>query len=69
MLKVRLRWWNKEIYGWVDLHLEKAFWDLNLIKDKWTKGGGFNYLEDLEKRKSLSNSFWSLLLRRESILS
>lgn len=69
MMKVKLRWWNTEVFGWVDLHLEKAVSDLNLIEVNWSKGEGFNYMEELEKSNSLSNYFLSLILSRESLLS
>lgn len=68
LLKVRLRWWNLEVYGWMDLQLEKVVQKINHLEDKWPKGIVTNYVEELKLQKMLSNSFWDLLLRRESFL-
>lgn len=36
ILRDRLRWWNKEVFGWVDLSVEEAVYNLKQIDNQNT---------------------------------
>lgn len=68
LLKDRLKWWNKEVYGWVAIQLEESVKEFNkveaIVDDKENEGN----LKWIEKRKSLNLYFWNNLQRKENLI-
>lgn len=63
-LKERLQKWNKEVYGIVDLKIDKLITEINQLE---TDCGG-NDPDRLERIKSINEEFWKQLRAKESIL-
>lgn len=49
-LKERLKWWSKEVFGWLDLNIENIVEDLNALESGLSQGSG---IEDVVKRKEV----------------
>lgn len=64
VLKEKLRWWNKEAFGEVDLKIDETVLGLNSLDELVANGGD----PDMEQRKLLSSQFWDLIHKKESIL-
>ncbi|XP_058759068.1 uncharacterized protein LOC131632312 [Vicia villosa] len=67
LLKERLKWWNGEVFGWVNLKIEKAVEDMNFCNDQ------LQLVVDSEgvlsdNRKKAKFDFWNTLKLRECIL-
>lgn len=62
MLRVRLRWRNKEVFGWVDLKVVDIMEKLNKINNIASGEGG-------RLRREESNRVWECVHYRESMLS
>lgn len=65
LLKGRLRWWNKEVFGYKDLQIERIVKDLNALEEVATSGGPSNEA----KRKLLCADFWKELIVKESLIA
>ncbi|MCH82956.1 LINE-1 reverse transcriptase like, partial [Trifolium medium] len=65
LLKECLRKWNREVFGYLDLNIEKTVKDLNDIEG--LLGGDVTELE-LTRREGLNKEFWSQLHLKESLL-
>ncbi|PNY10571.1 cysteine-rich receptor-like protein kinase [Trifolium pratense] len=65
LLKEKLKTWNKEVFGVVDLNLESFVEELNELDVKACEGevGGLE-----SRRLEVDESFWKALRRKESIL-
>lgn len=65
MLKEKLRVWNKEVFGVVDLNIEEDVKELNnldqMLIEHWDEA-------TVSKRKEVSVSFWKQIRLKESIL-
>lgn len=55
LMRERLKWWNKEVFGWLDLTIEKLVADMDAIGCIAAKG---EELGDVIKHKEISTSFW-----------
>lgn len=64
LLKEKLKWWNKEVFGIIDLKIDKIVEDINALDNIVAEGGQI----DVEGRKLLSVQFWNHLHARESLL-
>jgi hypothetical protein len=65
MLKECLRKWNKEVFGYLDLNIEKTVNDLNDIEGLL---GGDDDDAQLMAREGLTRDFWRQLHLKESLL-
>lgn len=62
LLKVELRKWNREVFGFVDLNIEKIVEDINILDAV----AASNNLEDNSRRKELTVQFWQQIQNKES---
>jgi hypothetical protein len=65
LLKECLRKWNKEVFGYIDLNIEKTVKELNVLEGLM-EGSDANV--DLTIRKGLNNEFWNQLHLKESLI-
>jgi exonuclease III len=65
LLKECLRKWNKEVYGFIDLNIEKTVKELNELEGL-LEGNDGNF--DPTIRKYLNNDFWNQLHLKENLL-
>ncbi|GAU47952.1 hypothetical protein TSUD_06860 [Trifolium subterraneum] len=65
LLKERLRKWNKEVYGYLDLNIEKTVNEINDIENML---GDDDMEVELTRRQGLNKEFWSQLYHKESLL-
>lgn len=64
-LKDKLKVWNKEVYGFLDVNIDGLVRDLNVMEE-----GADNEEEwDGEKWTRLNSEFWSTLHHKESLLA
>lgn len=64
LLKGELRKWNKEVFGDVDLSIEKIVEEMNILDGV----AASNSVVDANKRKELTVQFWQQLHRKESLI-
>lgn len=57
LLKEKLRWWNKEEFGKIDLEVEKGVRDLNLADERLRFDPNYMHIENLDKRKEATSRF------------
>lgn len=62
LLKVELRKWNREVFGFVDLNIEKIVEDINILDAV----AASNNLEDNSRRKELTVQFWQQIQNKGS---
>ncbi|XP_045791549.1 uncharacterized protein LOC123886261 [Trifolium pratense] len=65
LLKESLRKWNREIFGFLDLNIEKTVKDINDIEGLL---GGDDMDVELTRREGLNKDFWRQLHLKESLL-
>ncbi|GAU38105.1 hypothetical protein TSUD_317920 [Trifolium subterraneum] len=65
LLKDCLRNWNKEVFGFIDLNIDKTVKDLNDIEGLW---GGDEKDQELIRRDVLNKEFWRQLHLNECLL-
>lgn len=65
MLKERLRWWNKEVFGVIDLKIDKTVEEIHLLDNIVAEGAQI----DVDGRKYLSVKFWNQIHAKESLLA
>jgi hypothetical protein len=64
-LKECLRKWNKEVFGYLDLNIEKTVKELNELEGRM---GGDNSIFDPVLRNDLNRDFWNQLHLKENLL-
>lgn len=64
-LKEKLKGWNKEVFGIVDLKIDKTVEEINALDNAVAIGGQI----DVAARKLLNAQFWNQLHTKESLLS
>jgi hypothetical protein len=65
LLKDCLRKWNKEVFGYLDLNIEKTVNDLNIVEGLL---GEDDSEAELLRREGLNKDFWRQLHYKESLL-
>ncbi|XP_058721686.1 uncharacterized protein LOC131593278 [Vicia villosa] len=68
LLKERLRWWNKEEFGKIDLEVEEGVRDINLGDDRLELETEDLHLGILKDRKEATSRFWSKFRIKENML-
>lgn len=68
LLKEKLRWWNKEVFGKVDLEVEEGVRDLNAADYSLERDRDISCDAIVAKRKEASNRFWRNLRIKENML-
>lgn len=64
LLKEKLRWWNKEVFGYVDLSIEKTVAEMNELDEL-----ACNTSQVIpSNRKALSTQFWKQIHLKESLI-
>ncbi|CAK8565668.1 unnamed protein product [Lathyrus sativus] len=64
LFRERLRWWNINVFGWVDLKIEEEVDTLNRIKDYMSVSRGVTLEDQLCARSKAQNLIWNNLLRK-----
>lgn len=65
MLNEKLKWWNREVFSFKDLHIDKLLKYINELERVAAEGGS----PQAEERKVLSAEFWQEHRIRESLLA
>ncbi|CAK8573027.1 unnamed protein product [Lathyrus sativus] len=68
-LREKLKWWNKNVFGWVDLRINDGVETHNIIEDEMVAGSDATSEEDLIKRIDVQLEIWKKLHIKESILN
>ncbi|XP_058784775.1 uncharacterized protein LOC131659625 [Vicia villosa] len=68
VLKERISSWNKEVYGWIDLNIEKVGEEMQLLDNLFVHFAGNVPEEVVLKRSKAMADFWVNLNKKESIL-
>ncbi|KAI5438061.1 hypothetical protein KIW84_023976 [Lathyrus oleraceus] len=68
LLRERLRWWNKNVFGWVDLKIEERVNTLNDTEVGMERDSGKVLVTDLLKRNVVQEDIWNNLHLKESML-
>lgn len=64
MLREKLRVWNKEVFGFLDLNIKNIVNEINALDELV---GGSN-CQEVERRKELSSLFWHQVQAKESLI-
>lgn len=64
LLKEKLRVWNKEVFGWVDLSIDNTVKGLNELDSMVGEGA----VPDIQQRKELQSQFWQQVRHKESLI-
>lgn len=65
-LRERLRWWNKEVYGWIDLQFQENVKELNELDKDLSEVKDDKREDVISRRKKVNNSILNYLMRMES---
>lgn len=68
LLKERLKWWNNNVFGWVDLKIDDGVDSLNDLEKEMINFGLPLSSDQHEKRKAASESIWQHLHIKESLI-
>ncbi|XP_058787450.1 uncharacterized protein LOC131661827 [Vicia villosa] len=68
LLKGRLNWWNKEVFGRIDLEIEEGVRDINCGDELLNEMEGDFQSEFLQNRKEATSRFWNKLRIKENML-
>ncbi|XP_058775832.1 uncharacterized protein LOC131650119 [Vicia villosa] len=67
-LKNRLAWWNKSVYGWIDLKINRDGREMHALDNLFVHFAG-NVPDDVvAKRLKVAEDFWDNINKREGIL-
>ncbi|XP_058757968.1 uncharacterized protein LOC131631204 [Vicia villosa] len=67
-LRERLRWWNLNVFGKVDLKIENDVEALNIIEERMVQMNVTLTEDEIVERRRIQDSFWNKLHTKESIL-
>lgn len=67
-LRDKLRWWNKEVFGWIDLRVQGAVKDLNNIDNHLASSNYKNSDEWRGKKIIASRYVWDCIHLKERII-
>ncbi|XP_058776653.1 uncharacterized protein LOC131650973 [Vicia villosa] len=68
MLKEKLIWWNKHVFGWIDLKIDDGVEELNELETDLAIGGDSLNPVEMEKRRVAAVGIWQNLHLKESML-
>ncbi|CAI8603270.1 unnamed protein product [Vicia faba] len=68
LLKERLKWWNKEVFGRIDLELEEGVRDINIGDERLDYEDDVLHPEIIAKGKEDTSRFWTNLRIKENML-
>ncbi|XP_058733436.1 uncharacterized protein LOC131605055 [Vicia villosa] len=68
ILKGRLAWLNKTVFGWIDLNIKSAHEELSFLDDTFANFAGTVQDEEVSKRAKVVEVFWDNLFKKESLL-
>ncbi|XP_058763377.1 uncharacterized protein LOC131636799 [Vicia villosa] len=67
-IKRKIRLWNKEVFGWIDLNIEEAGKEMHFLDNKFAHFAG-NVPEDIVlQRSKAAIDFWNNLYKKEGFL-
>lgn len=67
-LKERLRTWNNEVFGWIDLKVNGEVGKINELDKSLVENFGNNVDSFVAARREASSEFWKYLLTKENML-
>ncbi|XP_058726606.1 uncharacterized protein LOC131597964 [Vicia villosa] len=67
LLKDKLKVWNKEVFGRIELELEECVHDINLADDRLDTNSSSSFLANFEMRKEANGNFWKNLRIKENM--
>ncbi|XP_058766452.1 uncharacterized protein LOC131640058 [Vicia villosa] len=68
ILKDKLKVWNKEVFGKIDLELEECVRNINLADEKLDSVSSPSFIDNLDLRKEASGNFWKNLRIKENMI-
>ncbi|XP_058782835.1 uncharacterized protein LOC131657455 [Vicia villosa] len=67
-LKNRLKWWNKEVFGKIELEIEEGVRDINFGDDRLEVEAEDLHPEIIKGRKEATSRFWTRLRIKENMI-
>ncbi|XP_058749655.1 uncharacterized protein LOC131622635 [Vicia villosa] len=67
-LKERLTWWNKVVYGWIDLKIDAACKEIHFIDNEFVNCAGQAMDEIVKNRAKEVEIFWDSLAKKEVLI-
>ncbi|XP_058784169.1 uncharacterized protein LOC131658938 [Vicia villosa] len=67
-LKNRISWWNKNVYGWIDLKINNDGKELHSLDNMFVHFAGNVPDEVVLKRSKVAEDFWDNINKREGLL-
>ncbi|XP_058779060.1 uncharacterized protein LOC131653017 [Vicia villosa] len=67
-LKNRIKWWNKEVFGKIELEIEEGARDINFGDDRLEVEAEDLHPEIIKGRKEATSRFWTRLRLRENMI-
>ncbi|XP_058746451.1 uncharacterized protein LOC131619364 [Vicia villosa] len=67
-LKSRISWWNKTVYGWIDLKIDKDGKELHFLDNLFVYFASNAPEEVVKKRLKVAEDFWDNLNKKERLL-
>lgn len=68
LLKDKLRRWNKEVFGKIDLETEEGVRDMNIAYERLVSDSNSSFTNNLVLRKEATSKFWRNLRIKENML-
>ncbi|XP_058784217.1 uncharacterized protein LOC131658988 [Vicia villosa] len=68
ILKGRLAWWNKTVFGWIDLNIKSAHKELSFLDNTFANFAGTVQDEEVRRRANVVEIFGTTFLRRKVLL-
>ncbi|XP_058758041.1 uncharacterized protein LOC131631265 [Vicia villosa] len=68
ILKDKLKAWNKEVFGKIELELEECVCNINKEDDKLDSDSSPSFIDNLDLRKEASGNFWKNLRIKENMI-
>ncbi|XP_058734029.1 uncharacterized protein LOC131605721 [Vicia villosa] len=68
ILRSRISWWNKTVYGWIDLNIDKDVKELHSLDNLFVHFAGNVPEEVVEKRLKVVEDLWNNLNKKKGFL-
>ncbi|XP_058746958.1 uncharacterized protein LOC131619936 [Vicia villosa] len=68
MLRARLRWWNINVFGWINLKVDNEVSTMNILEDQLMQFDEEPSTEELETRRNQQEVIWRNLKLKEGMI-
>lgn len=68
LLREIIRWWNREVYGWLDLIVENVVTKINYMDDYFLNGNNVAIEEDKLEWMKAQKYVWKVMNQKDSLL-